>query len=521
MFKDLKDITSESTLTYDICIVGTGPAGISVAKQLLDTDHRIVMLESGGVLPEPKYQQLNKGENSGPSFLSLDASRMRCFGGASKLWAGYCSPFKSDEFDKKSFIHLSGWPISLDDLKIYYKQAAKMLGISYNKFYSKDYFQDTFRGLSFREFNRDNSFLSAGVFQVSNIHNRDFGNKYKIDFEISDNTDVIFHSTVTKLNLNSTGEDVHSASIADLGGNKATIRAKVFVLACGALENPRILLASNNHYKNGIGNNSGFVGSCFMSHPGILNVAEIYRSGVESCIKENKYRDDYTVQFESNIDERLEQKILRHGLSISNSADFSNLSTIYSGKILKDFSKLLKNHSFSRVYNKRVCRGIGKYSSNILDLSIGLEQAPRLENHLSLLSEKDKLGVPIINMHWAALSKIEKDTVVKATTILARELGELGVGRVKFTDELLSGKVYKFNDPVNHHIGTTRMAATVETGVVDKNCKVFGLSNLYIAGSSVFSTSSVVNPTYTIIALSLRLGNYLKKSLGNFIGIRT
>ena len=149
MFKDLKDIPPESTLTYDICIVGTGPAGISVAKQLLDTGRRIVMLESGGILPEPEYQQLNKGENSGPSFLSLDASRIRCFGGASKLWAGYCSPFKSDEFDKKSFIPLSGWPISLNDLKIYYKQAAKMLGISYKNFYNKDFFQDTFEGISF------------------------------------------------------------------------------------------------------------------------------------------------------------------------------------------------------------------------------------------------------------------------------------------------------------------------------------------------------------------------------------
>ena len=77
-------------------------------------------------------------------------------------------------------------------------------------------------------------------------------------------------------------------------------------------------------------------------------------------------------------------------------------------------------------------------------------------------------------------------------------------------NELLSGQSYKFNDPINHHIGTTRMSESSKTGVVDKNCKVFGVSNLYIAGSSVFATSSIVNPTYTIIALSLRLGEYLK-----------
>ena len=108
------------------------------------------------------------------------------------------------------------------------------------------------------------------------------------------------------------------------------------------------------------------------------------------------------------------------------------------------------------------------------------------------------------------ISEIEKDTILKSVKTMARELGFLDIGRIKFKNELLTGKSYKFNDPINHHIGTTRMANTSENGVVDKNCKVFGISNLYVAGSSVFSTSSIVNPTYTIIALSLRLGEYLK-----------
>jgi choline dehydrogenase-like flavoprotein len=96
---------------------------------------------------------------------------------------------------------------------------------------------------------------------------------------------------------------------------------------------------------------------------------------------------------------------------------------------------------------------------------------------------------------------------------MARGLGMLGADRIRFKNELLTGESFKINDPVNHHIGTTRMSDSPETGVVDKNCKVFGVSNLYIAGSSVFSTSSVVNPTYTIIAMSLRLGNYLKNNI--------
>ena len=99
MFKSIEDLDPVEALIYDICIVGTGPAGISVAKKLLDSGLKVVMLESGGMVPESEYQRLNKGENSGPSFLDLYSSRLRCFGGASGLWAGGCAPFKSDDFD--------------------------------------------------------------------------------------------------------------------------------------------------------------------------------------------------------------------------------------------------------------------------------------------------------------------------------------------------------------------------------------------------------------------------------------
>jgi choline dehydrogenase-like flavoprotein len=504
MFKDLKDLPDDSTSRYDICIVGTGPAGISVAKQLLDTDHRIVMLESGGMLPEDKYQKLNKGENSGPSFLSLDASRIRCFGGASKLWAGYCSPFKSDEFDKKSFIPLSGWPVSLDDLKVYYKEAAKMLGISYKKFYNKNYFQDTFEGVSFKEFNRDDSFLSGNVFQVSNAKNRDFGEKYKIDFESSVNTDIIFHSTVTDLNLNSEGKDIQSVSIADLDGNKATIEARIFVLACGALENPRILLAANKYYKNGIGNVNGLVGSCFMSHPGISNVGEFHKSSPEKCISEDDYKD-YIVQFEMSSRERTKQKVMRHIFSVSKYLERPKPWICISGRVFSKFS------DFFSTVKEPTYKIESEVASRLWNLNVALEQPPRLSNNLRLHTTSDDLGMPKINMHWDELSKIEKDTVIKSVKMMARELGLIGIGRIKFKSELVSGKSYKINDPINHHIGTTRMSDSPKTGVVDRNCKVFGISNLYVAGSSVFTTSSVVNPTYTIIAMSLRLGNYLKK----------
>ena len=510
MFKDLKDFPSNSILEYDICIVGTGPAGISVAKQLLGTELKIAILESGGFEPEPEYQELNEGINSGPSHLSLESPRLRCFGGAGKLWAGHCAPFERDEFEKKSYVPLSGWPISLDDLNVYYKQAAKMLGISYEKFYNKDLLGKTFKEKSFNEINRNDSFLSANVLQVSNVDHRDLAEKYKNDFESSANIDVIFHSTVTKLNFSKNIKNIESVSIADLDNNLGIVKAKIFVLACGALENPRILLTSKKFNKKGINNNSNLVGSCFMSHPGITEVAEIYKNTSETCIK-NETDNSFKVFFEITKRERIKQKILRHSLSVSQFNNLTDKSTYTSGRIISEFERLLNDFNLFSAIKKIICEIKGEnYSSNNWNLDVGLEQPPRLTNNLKLHDTRDALGVPKINMFWDDLSKIEKDTVIKSVKTMARELGLLGTGKIKFKNELLSGQSYKHNDSINHHIGTTRMSDSSKTGVVDKNCKVFGISNLYIAGSSVFTTSSIVNPTYTIIALSLRLGEHLK-----------
>jgi len=513
MFKDLKDIPPDSKLTYDLCIVGTGPAGISVTKQLLDTNFSIVVLESGGLQPEARYQELNKGENSGPSFLSLDASRMRCFGGAGKIWAGYCSPFKKDEFKKKEFIPLSGWPISLKDLSSYYMQAAQMLGISYQKFYDNKYFQDTFGGASFREFNRNNSLLSGNVFQVSRAENKDFSKKYEAELKSARNVDIIFHSTVTKLDVSNNGERIHSAHIKDLDGNKALINAKTFVLACGALENPRILLASNEFYEDGIGNGSGFVGSCFMSHPGVRDVGEIHMKSSGRCLGEAVYHDDYISQFEMSQRERSKQNTLRHAFSIYQRPGLFDRATYTSKTGFSHLDRLVEDFYFSSNINRAMCAIKGRYVPKFWNLDVSLEQPPRMSNYLNLQADKDSLGVPKINVHWDEMSQIEKTTVIKSVETLARECGFLNIANIKLKDELLTGRSFNIDDPINHHIGTTRMSKDSSSGVVDRNCKVFGISNLYIAGSSVFATSSVVNPTYTIIAMSLRLGDYLKNGV--------
>jgi choline dehydrogenase-like flavoprotein len=511
MFKDLNDLSLNKVLSCDLCIIGSGPAGISVGKKLLGSNTKVIILESGGIDPSVAYNELNKGGNSGPRFLSLDASRMRCFGGASRIWAGVCAPFSKEDFKKKSYVPLSGWPIIKEDLDLYYKEAAKMLGISYDSFDHSNSVNNSFSGLSFPELSSKNSFLSTSIRQTSDSSNRNFGGKYKKLFSDSNNVDVLFHSTVTKLNVSKNGKKIIGIEAQDLSNKKCTINAKKYVLAAGALENPRLLLHANDFFKNGIGNESGFVGSCFMSHPGIPRVAEIFKTSKGDCIEEKSYSSDLIYQFASSTSEQFNNQILNHGFDMKPYTDLANLSTYYSGRLKTDYKKLLKYFDFKQSVDKTFCRLKGKYASNLWDLGVALEQEPTHRSRLTLNPfSKDFFGVPLINMFWDEISEREKMTVDRSVKLLARELGKTNSGRVKFTEDFLSGKAFQEQDSVNHHIGTTRMARSIDRGVVDKNCKVFSISNLYIAGSSVFPTSSIVNPTYTIIALGLRLGDHLK-----------
>ena len=512
MFKDLNDLSINTILSCDICIVGSGPAGISVAKKLLESNSKVILLESGGLNPSFAHNELNKGVNSGSRFLSLDASRMRCFGGASRIWAGVCAPFNKEDFEQKPYVPLSGWPIQKEDLDQYYKEAANMLGISYDLFDHNQSINYSFSGLSFPRLGGKNSFLSTTVRQTSDLNNRNFGEKYKKLFSDSNNVDVLFHSTVSKLNVSKNGKKIISIEAQDLTSKKCTIDAKKYVLAAGALENPRLLLHANDLFKNGIGNESGFVGSCFMSHPGISGVADIYKTSEGVCIKEGSYSNDLIYQFASSSSEQFNSQILNHGFDLKPYADLANFSTYKTGRIKTEYKKLLENFNFIQSVEKTLCRFSGEYASNLWELGVALEQEPTHRNHLTLNSSKqDFFGVPLIDMFWDEISDREKMTVNRSVKLLARELGKKNSGRVKFTEDFLSGKAFEQEDSVNHHIGTTRMSESIDKGVVDKNCKVFSISNLFLAGSSVFPTSSIVNPTYTIIALGLRLGDHLKK----------
>jgi len=500
MHRDLTDL-DEKEISCDICIIGSGPAGLAVASKLIDEDINFVIIESGDLNPGKKHQELNKGYSKGKRKLDLANSRLRCFGGAGKLWAGVCRPFDPSEFeilDSKN----GGWPITYSDLEKYYREAANILGLNYEKFFNEDWRTEAELAQRFPSFAQNDGILSGKDYQQASFKNRDLTNLYKDTLFDSKNSKVITNATVVDI-VQSTNELVEKIIMKSISGKIVTLTANTFVLCAGAIENPRILLDSSLNQK--IKENK-FLGSCFMSHPAFTGAGSLILndSSIIPKIKNKNLKGNFG--FEMNLNERKKSAILRHNISIK-----ASLTSSLKDNELDQFSIIKDNFSKLSSFANRVKRKIfgGQFKVKKWNLDIAIEQEPRLENYLKLSRSKDILGMRKVEMFWDTVSDMEKKTVLEAVKAVGREtmLNDMGISKV--SNDLINKKIFNQDDAINHHIGTTRMADSQKRGIVDYNLKCFTLNNLYISGSSVFPTSSIVNPTFTIIALSLRLGEHI------------
>lgn len=499
MFKDLDDI-DKNAIECEICIIGSGPAGIAVASKLVKKNIKFIILESGSINPNGEHQKLNKGFSSGPRELNLLNSRLRCFGGAGKLWAGVCRPMSDSDFEK-NHRNLSGWPINYSVLEDYYKEAASIFGLDYEAFFNENWRRKASLAVEFDKFAQNDGILKGIDYQRASAEHRDLTNKYQDVLFESKNCNVITNATVIDL-IQKNKRSVESVIARSLKGKKININAKKFVLCGGAIENARIMLDSslNQEIKN-----NKYLGSCFMSHPAFRRSATLIRNDDSSGCKnldENLKRD---FGFEMNVNEREENQVLRHNIHLSPSIGSPDDDLESQSSIINQNLNRLTNYS-----KKIKCKLLGgEVDTKFWNLDIAIEQEPRITNYVKLSKNRDLHGKRKVEVFWGAVSDLEMKTVFEAVKSVGRESVLNGVGICKASNDLIKKEIFKQDDSINHHIGTTRMSDSSENGVVDSNLKCFGLSNLFLSGSSVFSTSSIVNPTFTIVALSLRLGEHL------------
>ncbi len=500
MFYNFSDIAeNDSILNADICIVGAGAAGISMALQYVNKSCRVLLLEGGVINYDEKFQRLYHGEtlkNGMTDAKYLESSRLRMFGGTTGHWAGVCRPFDVADFEVRDWIPNSGWPISASDLTPYYDAAAKLLQI-------EPFVMDDERSAT------GNQFLDNDIFSIRNYHFSPptrFSKVYSKDFSSAPNIAVLLDANVVNINLKENGKHVSSLEVASIynAGKKVKFRASQFVLATGGIENAKILLNSNDVHTKGIGNQYGLVGKYFMEHPEYSkpwNMALALPDNDPSTIIHN------SASVSRKVAAIMPTAQTQRRYKMLNASGI--LHTYKSESVRKKFVGISDAANY---IDSLKMPGIPYDAYQPYSIFLRTEMTPNESNLCYLVDKKDIFGNQQVALKYR-VDELTDHTISAFAKILGIELGYSGIGRVN--NYYTSGKHLTNMRHGWHHMGTTRMASSVQNGTVDSNCKVFGISNLYIAGSSVFATSSYANPTFTIVALALRLAKHIQLQLAS------
>jgi choline dehydrogenase-like flavoprotein len=512
MFVDARTLPASESLEVDICIVGSGPAGIALATALSGFGCRIVLAESGGLEPDPKTQALNDGESVGLGY-RINESRPRYFGGAANQWAGNCRPLDASDFKSRPWIPHSGWPFSRADLEPYYERARNFCGVD-----QREPRLDDIRARGGSPVPWSNP-LETAVWQVSPY--KRFGNRFCLEFANATGIKVLLYANLIHLVEAQDGHSIGLARFSTLAGNRVAVTARCYVLACGGIENARLLLTMvSERHPAGLGNQNDLVGRFFTEHPempvGALvhnrppppGLGRVISTGSEEWLQGYRLTDN--IQKSAQIANVAFWPLMT--MDLSSSAEPAGLAPLF-----QDVS--------SRLGGLSPC---GPQLQTIL--TITLEQSPNLESRIMLSQARDNLGMPRVRLDWR-LNNLDRRSFITALKVIGREAGRQRIGRFRLrlplrTLDLDRPESVRFDLPITgpstahnqldtelrwgcHHMGTTRMHMDPRHGVVDPQGRVHGINNLYIAGSSIFPNVGISNPTLTIIALALRLADHL------------
>lgn len=517
MMIDGKKVDKNSIHQSDICIIGAGPAGISLAKEFESSSLSLCLVESGGLELDFDNQALAAGESVGQKYYDLDTTRLRVFGGTSLHWSGWCRPLDDIDFKKRDWVADSGWPIGLDDLQEYYQRSQPLFQLGDFKYLPQDW---------------DFSQAPPLDFQDSKLVNRlihfspptKFGEHYRESLTKAKNIKVFLNSNVASINANQDGSHVTDIAIKCLGGNEFKIKAKYFVVAAGGLENARLLLLSNNVNKAGLGNSNDVVGRYFTNHifldtggfilPDSRTNDKFYIS--RSTVSDAQKRE---VSVRGYVNFKAQAQQLAQMLNVSFNIHSSDISSVFlkdehDDKWYSDIARVVSNmDELARgAFNRLHAKFDPEEKENIYKLINIAEQSPNRDSRVGLSDKLDPLGQPQLKLDWR-LQELDLLSIERAHKVFGAELARLGIGRFVNPLEASEGWPAEYLGDW-HHMGTTRMHNSPKLGVVDSNCKLHDVDNCFIAGSSVFPTSGCSNPTLTIVALALRLADHIKAKIG-------
>jgi len=518
MMQDGRNIPTNSIIEADICIFGAGAAGFVMALELENAGLKVLLAEGGGREFDEATQSLYEGATGSPA---IEFSRLRYLGGSTNCWMGRCRPLDPLDFSERPWVPNSGWPVPYEELVPYFAKTSGLLKIGpYSQFNEIDWSTNLFPGQYFANFKTQDSRVEGfPFFQVQDPPLR-FASTFLKKIDQSKNINLLLHSNLTHIQSNRLANRVVEAQISTLSGNKFKIRAKKYVLAMGGLENPRLLMHSNDIAVHGIGNSHDQVGRYFMGHPQTGMGTVLYSNEDRCFAKESIAAPIGQLFFGLTPEIQKQEKLLNAGIWLYRDIDPGEQAfrvarrDLLRGRIPENLGeKLIEiTQNWRSVGNTFACNLIGKRKkADQWKFWIQTEQTPDPNNRVFLSREIDPLGIPRLNVR-RGYNDLDRITATKSSKIFGSELTRLGMGRVRFNDEHESYPLFtgQQDETFGHDMGTTRMSNDPKHGVVDSDCKVHGMQNLYVAGSSVFPTAGFANPTMTIIALAMRLADHLK-----------
>jgi choline dehydrogenase-like flavoprotein len=547
-------LSPRATLAAEIAIVGSGPAGTTLALELADAGHQVLLIESGGDSYSPDVQRLGDTVGGDALHAPMSQATRRQIGGTSNLWSGRCVPFDPVDFQRREIVGDACWPISYAEMEKYFPRACQWFKCG----------QPAFDVSQIPNLARDSLIPGwpGGDICATSLERwslpTNFGHIYGARLKSSPLITLVSGLTCTEVVCRPDGRSVEHLTARTLAGNEVRVCAKRYVLAAGGVESTRLLFASTRYHPNGIGNHSGHLGRWYMSHVGASIARAHFNTPPESTIygferdpegiyvrRRFTFSQDFLIEHDlPNIAMWLENPDMRdptHGNGIL-SIIYLILASPLGARVISEGVRRSKLDTGSPastwLHIRNIVRhlpmtiwfalafGYGRLvkpgrkvpgfvvsnPSNIYPLYYHAEHLPHHDSYIAPTGETDALGMRRMrtNLHFA---DDDIRNAIRAHEYLDHYLRRFGLGHLEYLfEDLEEGLRGQLLDGY-HQAGTTRMADRPEDGVLNPHLAVHGFEDLFVASSSAFVTSGQANSTFMIVVLALRLADHLDRRL--------
>lgn len=456
-----------------VVVIGTGPAGMSLAERLASHGVPSLLVEAGGYDGSAESQDFYRGTVIGDHYLDLHACRLRQFGGSSGCWSGWCRPLDEDDFLPRPDVPHTGWPIRHSDLAPYDAPASA-------------YLRTTVRP--------PDRALTPDLDQIGFAFSPPvrLGFERRSAIEQSERIGLLTNTPVVEL-VPVNGR-IESLVVVESGARRRTLPVPIVCLCTGGIENSRLLLWSNRQHQGGVVPKAETLGRFWMEHPVYPIGDAVTQDGIARDREQRKY-------FAPSREAKKRLGILGAHLNLLEVEHPDGMAR----ELVRE-AMCMAPGFFDMAYET-----FGREFWCGHRMYLEWEQTPHPENRVELGTEVDANGMPRTRLYWRK-GEIERRTAFEMVRLYGEMLVKAGLGRARYLTWLEENRDYPIKAQTGgpHHMGGTRMAESPATGIVDRDCRVFGVDNLYIGGSSVFTTGGHANPTFTIVQLALRLADHLR-----------